>query len=435
MTNNLEDDIKAIVSGMDNQENKDSTEPPQQEIQDVYLLIVRETEALAEDQSKVVESIPAPVRTQQDSFLSAYMFVCFSLFLILSMLTFQLYCVCNPPIATITIIPKSQQLTLNGTLQIGRLLSPITISQAQTVATTGRGHQDARNAVGAITFYNGQLTSIFVPAGTILTGADGTAISTDQDASIPASNLPQVGQVTVSAHAISPGSKGNIAALDINLGCCATAVKAVNTSSFYGGQDERSYQVVTKADITNAAIPLTATVNQSMQGALQGQLKTNEQLSILPCRPIISSNRNIGDEAIQVKVTVSETCSAVAYSTTALQTKATQLLTTQAYQKLGTGYSLLGDIQIKVIQPSVTNTSPHLVFLSFKASGTYLYGLSRQWQEHLMELIAGKPKDQALNMLSAIPEVKQASIRLDGFTDGTRLPKNSTYIHLILRVS
>src|SRR5207248_7333229 len=111
----------------------------------------------------------------------------------LSCITFQVYEILNPPIATITIIPKSQQVILNGTLQLGRLLQPITISQSQTVATTGHGHQPAEQARGYITFYNGLFTSQTIAAGTILTGSDGVQISTDQEAIVPAANPPTWG--------------------------------------------------------------------------------------------------------------------------------------------------------------------------------------------------------------------------------------------------
>src|SRR5689334_14160426 len=132
MTNNLDEEIRALVTGMDKQENQDSTEPKQQDIQDVYVLIVREHGEI-EDTAQVVDSSPAPTTTQHDSFLSAYLFVCFSLFLVLSTLFFQLYCMMNPIIATVTIIPTSQQITLSGTMQLGRVLPPLTISQSQTV--------------------------------------------------------------------------------------------------------------------------------------------------------------------------------------------------------------------------------------------------------------------------------------------------------------
>ncbi len=44
MTNNLEDEIRAIVASMDNQESQDNTQTPPEEIQDIYVLIVREQE-------------------------------------------------------------------------------------------------------------------------------------------------------------------------------------------------------------------------------------------------------------------------------------------------------------------------------------------------------------------------------------------------------
>src|SRR6266702_5889667 len=139
--NNLEDEIRALVANMENQDSQEQQTPPD-EVQDIYVLIVRETEACEEDQSQVVES--APVTTQKISFMPAYAICSFYLFLIVSCIAFQVYEVFNPPITTITIIPKSQTLTLSGTLQLGRVLQPITISQSHTVPTTGRGHQDAR---------------------------------------------------------------------------------------------------------------------------------------------------------------------------------------------------------------------------------------------------------------------------------------------------
>src|SRR5439155_15531250 len=115
-----------------------------------------------------------------------------------------------------------------------------------------------------------------------------------------------------SAHALYPGSSGNISAYDINEACCATAIKAINATSFRGGQDERNFQTVAKNDITRVATPLKSTVMQSMRGALQGQVQPQEQLFILPCTPTVISDHSIGAEATQVKVTISETCSAVA---------------------------------------------------------------------------------------------------------------------------
>src|SRR2546423_15308488 len=139
---------------------------------------------------------------------------------------------------------------------MGRLLNPITLSQSATAGTTGKGHQDSTKATGTITVYNGQFTSQTIQAGTILTGADGVQIITDQDAPIPAANPPIFGQVTVSAHAVQAGSKGNIPAYDINSACCFASVLAKNPDNFTGGQDERNFPTVAKADIASTATPL-----------------------------------------------------------------------------------------------------------------------------------------------------------------------------------
>jgi VCBS repeat-containing protein len=179
---------------------------------------------------------------------------------------------------------------------------------------------------------------------------------------------------------------------------------------------------------------LKTSLNNSITGALQGQAKPNEQLSILPCSPNIQSDHAIGAEATQVKVTVSETCSAIAYNRGELETKARSFLTSQESHKLGTGYTLFGSINVAVTQAAVSSTTPHLVFLSFKASGTWTYGISSQSQQQIKHLIAGKSKDQAEQLLAALPGIESAAIRFTGFTDEWRLPKNYSFIHVILIV-
>ena len=102
------------------------------------------------------------------------------------------------PSATVTIIPISTQITTARTVTTvssnanaaqqqvpGRLLDMITLSQAKTVPATGRGHQQAQAAHGFITFYNALPAPQTIPAGELLTGADGVGVVTLQDAVIP----------------------------------------------------------------------------------------------------------------------------------------------------------------------------------------------------------------------------------------------------------
>src|SRR6266487_3472753 len=249
----------------DDQQPQPENEEPE-EIIDVYFV---RREAKPEDTQQVVDSTPPSQNPPSQLFTAAAVFFC--LIIPISSILFQLSLVFNPPIATVTIIPNVQTFTLKSTLQLGRMVHPITLSQSQTVATTGKGHIDATRATGNITFYNGQFTSITVSAGTIITGADSVQVATDQDAFIPSADLtanpPIIGNATVSAHAVNPGASGNIQALDINKACCSSVV--AKNSSFSGGQDARDFQMVAKTDISSVATPLKTTLAQSTQGAFQ----------------------------------------------------------------------------------------------------------------------------------------------------------------------
>ena len=63
--------------------------------------------------------------------------------------------------------------------------------ESLTVPATGLGHQDAAQASGLLTFYNGLSTEQTVAAGTVLTGNDGVQVVTDTSIAIPPAS-PQV---------------------------------------------------------------------------------------------------------------------------------------------------------------------------------------------------------------------------------------------------
>jgi hypothetical protein len=430
--NTFEDDIRSLVGHIENQESQDNTRTQPADIQDIYVLIVREQK---EDNTQIVVSAPlvptqpAPATIQHDSFVSAYLFVCFSLFLVLSCIAIQLYCIMNPPIATVTIIPQSRHMTLNGIVQEGRVLAPLTIAQSQTTPATGIGHQNAKAATGYLTFYNGQFQSVTIAAGTILTGSSGVPILTDEDAVIPAGNPARgYGHTTVAAHAINVGSIGNIPTYDINVACCAISVLATNPTPFRGGQNERQFQTVTQQNIATASSSLKIIDNRSMHSALQGQLQANEDLFMLPCSFTVSADHMIGEEAAHVTVTVSETCRAVAYTDVALQAKTVAFLLHQGLQQLGTSYNLVRSLHVSITQATVTNTST--VFLSFHAQGIWIYAFSLKAQQYIRSVIAGKTKLEALHLLALLPGVEHASIRGEGFGDDTKVPKDSYDIHI-----
>src|SRR2546423_12951741 len=126
---------------------------------------------LKEDPEEQVIDAAIPPNTQPPSRLFTSATLLFAFMLPLTAILFQMYLALHPPIVTVTLMPSVHTVTVTGTVHMGRLIHPITLSQSATTGTTGQGHQAAAQARGFITFYNGQFQRGTVAAGTILTTA------------------------------------------------------------------------------------------------------------------------------------------------------------------------------------------------------------------------------------------------------------------------
>lgn len=339
--------------------------------------------------------------------------------------------------ATITIVPVSRQIrttsmitvvvgqTPTGQQVAGRTLGELTMSQQQSGPATGRAHQDASAAHGFITFYNAAPFTQTVPGETIITGADGVQIVTDQDAIIPAARYPTFGETTVAAHALTTGPEGNIRVADVYGPCCRLNISAVN-SPFTGGQPARDYATVIEQDVASVVSSLTKSLLQSERAALQTQVASDETLiTPLPCQQTITPDHQPGEEATQVHVTVSETCNGVVYNTQRYQEQLVQRVTQQAGAHLE-GYHMTG-LQQTVDQVTPTQQG---VALQVHLTATYAYQFTQEQQQALISKAASKSKAQATNALLQAPGVQSVAISL---TDkDTRLPADAKRIHLIV---
>ena len=430
---------------------QDEPEP----IQDIYVYIVREHDEppdkhfvdttlrdIAEQNTIPLRSNPLPpeepLLREQKSLWPAYVAVSFYLILILSCLMLQLHFILQPITATVTLVPVEKTIATSASLHLvtgnatrtqleGRELRPVTLTQTATTPATGIKHQNAANANGYLTFYNGQYTTLTVPADTIFTGRDGVLIQTDEIARIPPANPPYLGTATVSAHALNLGSNGNIAAYDINFPCCFTAVKVLNTSAFTGGQDEADFKMVTQKDIDTLSQTLEASITQSINAAIISQQKPNEAVVRIPCTPKVSPDHQAGDEAASVHIQVTETCTAIGYDKNNLQHTATQLLIQKAHRMLGSGYMLEGSVQVTGQKTEVNGTT---VILVFTDQGMFVYQIPPQQEQRLKHLITGKPKQEAIQLLLSMPGIQQVSI--SGIEDVQNLPKRTDLIHVAI---
>ncbi len=378
--------------------------------------------------------------------ICAYGIAWLGLVLLVGSIVFLVVLTLLAPPPTITLIPLARELGATTTIVVvsgaptgggriqGRLLPALTLTQARTVPSTGKGHQDAQDARGTITFYNGLFASQTVAAGTRLAGSGGVQVVTDHVAVIPpalATTPPTYGQVTVPAHATATGPQGNILVRGVNEACCLPSVLAQNTVAFQGGQTARDYTIVTKNDIETVVTSLATTLLHSEQAALTTQLSPSEALVTPTCTPTVTTDHQPGEEAAAVTVTVAERCAAMAYESAALQDEAVRLFTQEATRQLGTRYGLIGTIQVSVLQAALTAGQKRgIATMSVRVEGTWTYEFSQDELQQIKRLVAGSTPRQAQLTLLRIPGILRVTI--DGIGENQHLPKDIASIHLLL---
>jgi hypothetical protein len=377
------------------------------------------------------EAAPLVIDSQDDQATGAKPLPSFVLFLLLlcvfvlgDVADTQLIALLTPTV-TVTIVPQTHTVTTIADLPAAAIgaheFAPLTLSLSQTVPATGTGHQNAQQATGTLTFYNGLFTPQSIAQGTVFTGSDGIQVATDGSVTIPANTPPVDGQATIGAQTVLPGHNGNIAAGAISITIGNGVL--VKNSQFRGGQDARTFSIVTPADLQQVITHLTPRVLQSAQAALSAQLQPGEQLFSPACNPTTNTDHQPGDEATQVKVTVAETCTTGAYNQQAVQARGERLLNAKA-RTLGKGYRLVGDIHPTMLAKQETPS------MRVQFTGMYVYQID---QQALTTLIAGQPKQHALLLLAGMAGIQHATIA--GIADDTPLPLDTTHIHFMLLYS
>ena len=140
-----------------------------------------------------------------------------------------------------------------------------------------------------------------------------------------------------------------------------------------------------------------------------------------------------GYKSTLLQVSVSETCQAAAYQQADLRHLISQLVSQQEQQRYGTGYGLMGDMQISFAntsnyeQQSGNSDSERQCCQPMGLSGRK--GKSRQQQ--ISQHIAGKSKQQALSMLSHLDGIRDVALSLvGGYNDF--LPQDAGRIQIIV---
>ncbi|MBA2287633.1 MAG: protein kinase [Ktedonobacteraceae bacterium] len=352
-----------------------------------------------------------------------------------------------PQPTTVTITPATVALANSYTLTAvtgtpdpaqrqvqARLLSTKSAAQSQTVNATGIAQIPAIQAQGVLTFFNGRAIVQTILAGTTIKGSDGVVVTVDVNVDIPVGNPPNLGQITVSAHAVKPGVKGNIVPLDINQQCCSTdhTIFVKNVGAFTSGQDAQSYKFVQQSDIDGAVSQLASRLTSGAQNVFNTSIHINEKLVSTPrCTPKVGSDNNAGDHAATVTVTVTAVCRGEVYDWGAARVLVEGLLRGEAARNPGAGYAQVGGLSSSVAQAAPVD-GQGTISLLVNAKGLWAYAFSGARLQDLKYLVAGKSQDAASALLARQTGIQAATIQIAG-GDGRTLPADVGQIVIVVR--
>ena len=276
-----------------------------------------------------------------------------------------------------------------------------TESQKNTVPATGTQHFPATQAHGSVTFYNSDLASYNVPAGTIIAVPNSTLrVVTDETVIVPAGDLSEAGVIDARAHIMQAGADGNIAAGTLyGTKCCSSdAIKVNNLNAFSGGQDDHIYTIVQQSDIDDAAKRLEALQAQNGLALLQ-KLVTRYNILIVPsvhCVPTVTSDANVGSRATSVTDTVVSTCSGIFYENDIVTAFVQPRFIAYEEQRLGSAYNLTSTVKITVTH---VQTTQDILVLHIVATGIWHFNFNAVQKQRLMLAIIGKGKNEARTQL------------------------------------
>src|SRR5947207_2278145 len=204
------------------------------------------------------------------------------------------------------------------------------------------------------------------------------------------------------------GSQGNIQAGDFSGPCCRDYVFA-RTSQFSGGQDERNFTVVSQGDVDSLIKSLSPQIVHQIQSDLSQNIGQLETLTPLQCNQNIFTSTGIGEEAQEVTVTLTKTCSADSYNQADFVNQVQKQFKQFVGTKFGSSYITVGDTQINILTTSVKENT---VKISAFVNGTMIYHFRKADMDALKRLVAGKSKDQAGQIILKYQGIRMVGIEL-----------------------
>ncbi|MFL5705398.1 MAG: protein kinase domain-containing protein [Ktedonobacteraceae bacterium] len=330
-------------------------------------------------------------------------------------------------IDAVTGIPDISQRQVNA-----RFVSITSLPATQTVHATGNGQIPGTHATGTLRLHNNSNVVFTLPAGKIFTDSHGVRMTNDAAVTVAPANSQGPGQANVAVHVLDVGASGNISAGDLYQDCCAPGITVKNVTAFTGGKDPQTYTYVQQSDIDSAAAALETPLTKRAQTSLQNQLAPNERfISPTQCSSTVTSDSGVGARVTDVTVSVTALCKGEVYDQSAAQSIVTTLLSREAAVNPGPNYTLVGNVIAVITQAAMIDKNRGITTLLVKAEGVWVFKFSSGWQQKLTNLIVGKSKQAALNILQEQLGVVRISIQLPS-SNNTALPRDPHQIRFVI---
>lgn len=332
-----------------------------------------------------------------------------------------------PEPVRITIVPQVRPFSDEFLVPLADLATTelkVSFTVTDELAASGRTSEPLAAARGSVVLINDTPQAVKVPKGTLVATAGGQTFATLDAVTVPARvteyfhEIPvgiRAGQAEVRVEAVEKGTHGNIAAHRIVNVVGFAELKAVNPEPITGGRD-RELTVVTQADHDL----LRERLEKLAAGRAESELNLVVPTDQIVLAPLLSWDLSDvqlqpdpGQQAgiVQGKAVVTAVAPCVAAEVLAQQ--AGRLVETQL-QPLPMQVNNLA-VQVKTVlaEGIVCQVSGQLV--SHISTG------------ELAALIAGRPINQAISLLSAQPGVE--SFEIDA-GKRNKLPRNQQYIQV-----
>ncbi|MBE3567080.1 MAG: hypothetical protein IMW90_15280, partial [Thermogemmatispora sp.] len=106
----------------------------------------------------------------------------------------------------------------------------------------------------------------------------------------------------------------------------------------------------------------------------------------------------------------------------------------EAARDQGPAYALAGQVSSTIVDASLSDPQSGRLIITVKAQGRWTYQFNEAAKQRLSQLIAGKPKSVALQLLQRQPGVSRVGISI-ARTDPGQLPTNPGQIAIIIENS